>query len=112
MTVKRMPTAVASAVLDRADGMCEALVAGVCVGTADQIHHRQMRSQGGAHSVENCGAVCHACHTYFHRNPAWAYEAGWLVHGWDTPTWPPVYYRGRMNREEEDSGDDQAGAGT
>lgn len=111
MSAKRMPPAVAEAVIDRADGWCECLVPGVCTGRVEHLHHRQMRSQGGPHTVENLGGICAADHDFIHKHHAWAYEHGWLVHGWDTPSWPPVYFRGRMTtREEEDSGDDQAGA--
>lgn len=101
MTKERVPRAVAETVIERAEGWCEAMIPGVCMGEAQHLHHRQMRSQGGGHTAENLGAVCHRCHDAVHRHTAWAYDAGWLIHGWDTPTWPPVFYRGRRNREEE-----------
>lgn len=100
MTVKRMPPAVVAAVEDRADGMCEALIPGVCTGRAEQLHHRQMRSQGGQHTVENGIFLCHACHAWVHAHPKWAYRAELLVHGWDVPSWPPRFYRGRIREEE------------
>lgn len=100
MSVKRMPPVVAEAVEDRAEGMCEALIPGVCNGRAEQLHHRQMRSQGGQHTVENLGHICHRCHDHIHKHPAWAYGAGWLVHGWDVPSWPPRFYRGQIREEE------------
>lgn len=105
MTVKRMPHDVAMAVIDRAGGVCECMHPGSCTGAAEHLHHRQMRSQGGEHTVENLGAICAADHRFIHEHPAWAYEHGWLVHGWEEPRFPPAFYRGRMTqREEEEHG--------
>lgn len=62
-----------------ANGTCE-----VCqVVPASQVHHRKRRSQGGPDTDENFVAVCVECHDDIHRNPAWAYENGWLVRSWD-----------------------------
>ncbi|WP_261796836.1 HNH endonuclease [Corynebacterium provencense] len=73
----------------------------VCVGPPQQIHHRQMRSQGGEHTIENGIFLCHACHAWVHAHPKWAYRAELLVHGWEEPRFPPVFYRGRMTQREE-----------
>lgn len=102
---KPMPREVADAIASRAGDWCEAMIPTVCVGPPQQIHHRQMRSQGGEHTIENGIFLCHACHAWVHAHPKWAYRAELLVHGWDVPTWPPRYHRGRI-REEEPSGQD------
>lgn len=82
-------------VKDRADGACEALLHHVCNGQAEQLHHRQMRSQGGEHTVENLIHVCHACHLYFHQNPGVSYDHGYLVKSHGDPALVPVTYRGQ-----------------
>ena len=81
-----MPRAVAEAVHARAGGVCEVLIpwAG-CTGSAEHIHHRQLRSQGGAHDLDNCLAICHRCHSFIHAYPARSYECGWLVRSVDSP---------------------------
>ena len=57
---------------------CEART-GVCTGRAVHRHHATRRSQGGgdADTID----VCAECHAHIHRNPAEAYERGWLRHG-------------------------------
>lgn len=99
---KAMPPDVAEAVLARADGACEAMIPGVCVGQVQHLHHRKMRSQGGGHTQENLIALCHRCHSHVHHNPAWSYERGLLIHSWGEATWPLKYYRGVHRKEEED----------
>lgn len=93
--MSRMPRAVYEVVMERAAGVCEAMVPGVCTGRAEHWHHRRMRSQGGAHEVVNGLGVCAGCHGFFHAHPAHAYEAGWLVRSVDDPAVVPVSYRGR-----------------
>ena len=87
---------------ERSEGICEAMVPGVCTYAADHIHHRKRRSQGGGESFENGLAACAACHTHIHMNTAESYERGLLVRGWDTPTWPPIFYRGRRTNNGTD----------
>lgn len=53
--------------------------------------------------MENLGAICAADHRFIHEHPAWAYEHGWLVHGWEEPRFPPAFYRGRMTQREEET---------
>lgn len=106
MSKQRMPAAVAEAVLERADGACEGMVRGVCVGTGGHLHHRMMRSQGGRHTVENLVLLCHACHKYVHDNPAFGYKSDLLIHSWQPVEWPPRYYRGIYTPPEEESSGD------
>ena len=93
-----MPKRVYAAVVARAEDIfpwpcCEA-VTPVCSSMGGQWHHRQLRSQGGEHVVENGLFVCHDCHDYIHGHPAESYRNGWLVHGWDNPEKTPVMRRG------------------
>lgn len=57
---------------------CEAHIDGVCAGRAVHRHHRRIRAQGGTDDAANTADLCGACHEHIHRNPAWAYEHGWL----------------------------------
>lgn len=93
---------------ERADAECEAMIPQArCSWYGTDVHHRKKRSAGGEHSLDNALWVCRGCHQYLEDHPAWSFERGLLVHSWDTPTWPPVYFRGRMTqREEEDDGQD------
>lgn len=68
MAASRIPAAVVREVHARSEGICEAMVPGVCTYAADHIHHRKRRSQGGGESFENGLAVCARCHEYLHRN--------------------------------------------
>ena len=68
-------------VSDRSRGICEAMCAHECARTAEHVHHRLMRSQGGSDEPDNLLHVCHVCHAYIHAHPTEAYERGWLVRG-------------------------------
>ena len=91
----RIPKDVAEMVKDRADGHCEAANFPTCTGHAEHLHHRQLRSQGGGHTVENLIAVCSSCHTWFHREVAAATSQGWIVKSVHDPSETPMKYRGR-----------------
>lgn len=82
-------------VADRADGLCEIAVPGVCVGVGSEFHHRRPRSSGGSRDerlgrVTNCLLLCVACHRFVESRRSRAYDAGWLVRGWDDPADCPV----------------------
>lgn len=98
-----MPREVADALAERAGGWCEGLIPSVCEGPPQQIHHRKLRSQGGEHDLDTCVFLCHACHSWVHAHPRWAYRAELLVHGWEEPRFPPAFYRGRMTTREEET---------
>lgn len=91
----RMPPEVVEAVQGRSQHFCEALIpkAG-CNGRGEQMHHRQMRSQGGQHLVVNLIHVCHLCHSWIHMHPAISYTNGWLVKSTGDPAQAPVKRRG------------------
>ena len=102
MAASRIPAAVVREVHARSEGICEAMIAHTCGWRAEHLHHRKMRSQGGGHTTEALLNVCAACHTHIHMNTAESYERGLLVRGWDTPTWPPIFYRGRRTNNGTD----------
>ena len=91
----RVPKDVAEAVIERSGGKCEAMNFQYCTGQAEQLHHRQLRSQGGEHTVENIIAVCAADHSRFHREVAEAQSQGWIVRSTQEPAEVPMKYRGR-----------------
>lgn len=57
-------------------------------------HHRQLRSQGGKHTVENivlmCGSGTTGCHGFVHAHPAEARDMGWIVPSWEEPDETPM----------------------
>jgi hypothetical protein len=66
-----------AAVRKRSQGFCEGRVAGVCTGTATDVHEILLRSQGGSVTdPANCLDLCRACHSYAHAHPAIACELG------------------------------------
>ena len=55
-----------------------------------QVHHRQLRSQGGRHEVANGILVCLWCHGLIHGNVAAAILSGHIVSSWDHPDEVPL----------------------
>jgi hypothetical protein len=72
----------------RSRGHCEIEHLG-CPGFAAHFHHRQMRSQGGAHTPENLLHVCVPMHHRIHADPGAAFRAGWLVRRSEDPATVP-----------------------
>ncbi len=62
----------------RSNGVCEAMIVGVCTYRAREVHHVLRRSQGGTDHPDNLVDLCPDCHRWVHANPAAAYEAGLL----------------------------------
>ena len=104
MSKKRMPEHVAEAVIERSGGRCEAQNFPYCTGQAEQLHHRQLRSQGGEHTVENIIAVCAADHSRFHREVAEAQSQGWIVRSTHDPAEVPMKYRGMTSLLDAEGG--------
>lgn len=75
----RLMDAVRDVVKDRADGMCEAHIEGVCVGHGRHAHHIKLRSQGGEHTAENLKWLCPECHSWAHSNPKEAAARGLMT---------------------------------
>lgn len=57
-----------------------------CTRRSTEVHEPLTRARGGSVTDEgNCRAVCFEHHREIHdTEPAWAYEAGFLRHSWDT----------------------------
>jgi hypothetical protein len=55
-----------------------------------QVHHRQLRSQGGKHVVENGVLLCLWCHGWCHSNVRAAIESGYIVASWASPLDQPL----------------------
>ena len=91
----RVPKDVAEMIKTRSDGKCESMNFPICTGHAEYLHHRQLRSQGGEHTIPNLIAVCSPCHTWFHREVKAAQSQGWIVRSVHDPGETVMKYRGR-----------------
>lgn len=64
------------------------------LGPGANVHHRKLRSQGGANDPENmitvCGSGTTGCHGWIHAHPKLSREAGWIVPSWGDPADVPV----------------------
>jgi hypothetical protein len=85
--IRDIPATVRVAVGDRAGGYCD--WCGLPMGTFD-AHHRQLRSRGGKHTLQNLVAPHRACHEYIHGHPSEATARGFMVSSWDCPPAVPV----------------------
>lgn len=92
----RVPKDVAKFVKERSEGRCEAMNRSTCTGFGEHLHHRQLRSQGGKHTIPNLVDVCAPCHSWFHREVAEAVTQGWIVRSTHDPATTPMNYRGRQ----------------
>lgn len=96
------------ALYTRAGGQCEAC--GINEGPIGwSAHHRQLRSRGGGHTLDNltwlCGSGTTGCHGRVHAHPAAATERGFIVASWDAPETAPVrLHDGRLVLLGEDGG--------
>jgi len=102
-TKNRMPAHIVEIVHERSNFECEAMIreAG-CNGRGEHHHHRQLRSQGGAHLVVNIIHICHLCHHYIHMHPAISYYNGWLVKSSHDPAKAPFKRHGSFVQLMED----------
>ena len=66
-------------VFDRADGLCEAMVADGCTGMCEQVHHRAGRGGDTPHRLDNLVGLCLPCHDWVGANRTAALELGLLV---------------------------------
>lgn len=86
-----MKSEIANAVLERANGYCEACG---LAGDNFALHHRKLRSQGGKDAVSNLIAVHHECHNLsthsIHLNPKQSVENGFIVPSWAEPSEFPL----------------------
>lgn len=95
--MSRIPERVIQAVIDRADGHCEACSFGLAYG-AVAFHHRLPRSGGGKDEAVNLmlvhGGITGGCHNLgplsIHGSPARSYDLGHLVRRGTDPADVPV----------------------
>lgn len=51
---------------------------------SEEVHEVLSRARGGSIlDINNCRALCHACHFWITTNPAEATRTGWLKNSWD-----------------------------
>ena len=75
-------------ILERDDHRCA--MCGRPVYDGAQVHHRQLRSQGGPSTPENGITVCLWCHGWVHGNVRAAIESGYIVPSWGSPLDAPI----------------------
>ena len=87
-----IPASIRAAVLDRDGNRCAK-----CAGWRAEgmnLHHRQLRSQGGKNVLSNlislCGSGTTGCHGWAHRKVADARAIGLIVPSWADPAESPV----------------------
>jgi hypothetical protein len=55
-----------------------------CKNVANDPHEPLTRARGGSITdPDNVRAVCRSCHDEIGKEPAWAYELGFLRHSWE-----------------------------
>jgi 5-methylcytosine-specific restriction endonuclease McrA len=85
---RNLPPNMRAALYEREGGCC-ARCGGGFHSRYMHVHHRKLRSQGGADDEFNLVIICPRCHEWAHRNPRNAALAGWIVPSWANPAeWP------------------------
>ena len=84
-----LPKKLRTAVYERAGGLCDCCGEWMDPETFD-VHHRQLRSRGGKHTIENLVALKHEHHMWVHQHPAEATERGLMVSAYADPATIPV----------------------
>ena len=85
-------------VRERAGGLCEGAIAGICLGKHETTHHRLKRGQGGTWAPSNllglCGDGTRGCHGLIEAHPSWANDRGlWIMAGDGDPDQVAVFMR-------------------
>lgn len=69
---------------ERSEGLCEVGWWPVCERWGSMAHHRAPSDRDrGIHDPARGLWTCGPCHDHIHRNPAVAYERGWLIRSED-----------------------------
>ena len=66
-------------VYERARGRCEVNATWSCSGNCEQVHHKQGRIGDRLTDLDKMVGICHNCHEFIGRNPALAYDRGWML---------------------------------
>jgi hypothetical protein len=66
-------------VYERSGGRCEINATWSCSGKCEQVHHKQGRLGDRLTDLNKMVAICHNCHEFIGRNPALAYDRGWML---------------------------------
>lgn len=67
------------AVYERSGGRCEINATWSCSGRCEQVHHRQGRTGDRMLDLDKMVGICHNCHDFIGKNPALAYDRGWML---------------------------------
>ena len=67
------------AVWERCGGSCEIRATWSCTGQCEEVHHKQGRIGDRMLDLDKMVGICHNCHDYINRNPALAYDRGWML---------------------------------
>jgi hypothetical protein len=70
---------VREAVYERAQGRCEVNATWSCSRNCEQVHHKQGRLGDRMTDMDKMVAICYNCHEFIGKNPALAYERGWML---------------------------------
>jgi hypothetical protein len=70
---------VRKAVYERSGGRCEVNATWSCSGQCEQVHHKQGRIGDRLTDIDKMVGICHNCHEFIGRNPALAYDRGWML---------------------------------
>ena len=85
----KIPKKLRTAAYERAGGLCDCCGEWMDPETFD-AHHRQLRSRGGKHTIENLVALKHEHHMWVHQHPAESTDRGLMVPSWADPVDTPV----------------------
>ena len=66
-------------VYEESNGRCEVNATWSCSGRCEQVHHKQGRIGDRMLDRSKVVGICHNCHDFIGRNPALAYDRGWLL---------------------------------
>lgn len=67
------------AVYERSGGRCEINATWSCSGQCEQVHHRQGRVGDRMLDLDKMVGICNNCHEFIGKNPALAYDRGWML---------------------------------
>ena len=66
-------------VYERSNGRCEINATWSCSGQCEQVHHKQGRIGDRMLDLDKMVGICYNCHDFIGRNPALAYDRGWML---------------------------------